>query len=522
MHNPTKITEAELLEEIALQTPYKEIAKKYGVAHQTVKNRAHKLKQKITANKPLAAGTMLSPDEKRERLKSKRFVITSAQNNTFIVKPFLKSLEVYAKTNQSELLISTFTYNKNGYQKIEKDSEGVWYDKAVQPYIKNDSCILADGLLFCGELNILPTAVDPLSGLHNYCNTSSGIIPHAKLRAKSMPVGKGNDPRLLYTTGAVTQRNYIQQKAGQKAEHHHSMSALSVEISDRGQWFVRQLCYDKKLEGFYDLDMFYSANGVKHMSEVEAITFGDIHSAKLSKMVADVTWRSKTCIMNTLKPKYAFCHDVHDQQARNHHNIKDPHFLFAMHVNGTESVVDEVKLTCSVINEIKRPWCKTVIVESNHDLALEKWLKEQDYRRDPVNAIFFLEMQLAKYQSIIQKDKTFSIFEHACKLNGIEDVEFLRQDQEYWVAGVNNGNHSHLGNNGGRGSVKAYVDRGTKENIGHGHGFEIWDGVWRSGVSGDLDMGYNVGGSSWNHTHILTYSNGKRCGITIKNGEWRG
>jgi hypothetical protein len=515
------ITDAELLEEIALQTPYREIAQRYGVAYQTVKNRAHKLKKQIAEDKPLASGTMLSPDEKRQQLKGKRFVITSAQNNTFIVKPFLQALEIYAETHQAQLLISTFTYNKNGYQKTEKDSEGVWYDKAIEQYINNDACAITDDLLFCGELNILPTAVNPLSGLHNYTNTASGIIPHAKLRVQSLATAKNEPCRILYTTGAVTQRNYIQQKAGQKAEHHHSMSALVVEVDEGGDWFVRQLCYDKKLKGFYDLDMFYSANGVKAVGEIDGIVFGDIHCAKLDQTVADASWRSKDSLMEVLKPKHVFLNDVHDQQARNHHNVKDPHFMFAMHVNGTESVIDEVKLTCSVIEEIKRPWCNVVIVESNHDLALERWLKEQDYRKDPVNAIFFLEMQTAKYKSIVQHDSAFSAFEHACKLNGLSGVTFLREDESFIVAGVDCGNHGHLGNNGGRGSVKAYADRGAKVTIGHGHSFTVLDGAWMAGVSGKLDMGYNKGGSSWNHTHVIHYSNGKRCGITLKNGKWR-
>lgn len=517
-----RITDEQLLEEITLQTPYREIAKRYGVAYQTIKNKAHKLKQDLKDGKPLAGGTMLSPDEKRERLTGQKFIFTSAQNNTFIIKPFLKALEVYAETHQAKLQVSTFTYNKNGYHKLEKDSEGVWYDKALEPYINNASCTIADDLLFCGELNILPTATDPLSGLHNYSNSASAIIPHTKLRAKSMPVSRGKDPRILYTTGAITQRNYIQQKAGQKAEHHHSASALIVEINHNGDWFVRQLCYDKKLRGFYDFDMFYSANGVKACDPVKTISFGDIHAAKLSQMVADVSWRKPGNILDELKPDHVFLHDVHDQQARNHHNVKDPHFMFAMHVNGSESVVGEVELTVKTIREMMRPWCETVIVESNHDLALERWLKEQDYRKDPVNAMFFLELQLAKYNSIVQHDSAFSTFEHACKMNGLEGVTFLREDEEFIVAGINHGNHGHLGNNGGRGSVKAYADRGTKETIGHGHGFEIMDGVWRNGVSGELYMGYNSGGSSWNHTHTIAYDNGKRAAITIKNGEWRG
>jgi len=35
-------------------------------------------------------------------------------------------------------------------------------------------------------------------------------------------------------------------------------------------------------------------------------------------------------------------------------------------------------------------------------------------------------------------------------------------------------------------------------------------------------MGYNVGGSGWSHSHIITYANGKRATATLKNGKWKG
>jgi hypothetical protein len=35
-------------------------------------------------------------------------------------------------------------------------------------------------------------------------------------------------------------------------------------------------------------------------------------------------------------------------------------------------------------------------------------------------------------------------------------------------------------------------------------------------------MGYNKGPSSWSHSHVITYPNGKRSIITLqKNGNWR-
>ena len=53
------------------------------------------------------------------------------------------------------------------------------------------------------------------------------------------------------------------------------------------------------------------------------------------------------------------------------------------------------------------------------------------------------------------------------------------------------------------------------------HTAGIIDGVYTAGVSGKLDMEYNKGPSSWSHSHVVTYPNGKRAIITVKNGKWK-
>jgi hypothetical protein len=191
--------------------------------------------------------------------------------------------------------------------------------------------------------------------------------------------------------------------------------------------------------------------------------------------------------------------------------------------NQTESVKDEVILTANVIKETVRDFSQTVIVESNHDLALSKWLKEQDYRYDPVNAVFFLEMQLASYKAI-EAGGSLAAFEYACKnyCEGLEGVRFLGTDESFRIGtGIECGSHGHNGNNGSRGSMQTYLKLGIKHNLGHVHGAAIRDGVYYAGVSGKLDMGYNQGGGSWQNSHIVTYQNSKRAIITLKNGKWK-
>jgi hypothetical protein len=88
--------------------------------------------------------------------------------------------------------------------------------------------------------------------------------------------------------------------------------------------------------------------------------------------------------------------------------------------------------------------------------------------------------------------------------------------------GIECGSHGDLGINGSRGSINAFQKAGTRYNIGHSHSANIKDGVCQSGTSGKTDKGYNRGITSWSHSLITTYPNGKRTIITIKNGKYRG
>ena len=91
----------------------------------------------VTGSAPIAGGSISSPEEHRERAKGKRFVITSAQNNTFIHEKFLDSLLAYCDDKDAQLIVSGFYYNKNGFQNGKR--EDAWFDKRILPYMVNHS-----------------------------------------------------------------------------------------------------------------------------------------------------------------------------------------------------------------------------------------------------------------------------------------------------------------------------------------------------------------------------------------------
>lgn len=478
--------------------------------------------------RPVAGGTVHSPDKRRKTMPGTRFVFTSAQNNTFVHDEFWQNLQTFCDDVGASLYVGKFRYNKSGFQNQTKDNESdLWYDPKISGHVLDESVELEDsltGLVWCGELDILPTAVNPLSGLDSYTHTASSIVPHAKVQLKSVPVMRGMPTKMLYTTGACTQRNYIKRKAGQKAEFHHVFGALYVEIDEYGNEFIRQLIADSS-GSFYDLTSLYKDGKVHRDKSVEAINWGDIHAEMLDENVALHGWILPDSMLDTLKPKYQFVHDLTDFKARNHHNIKNPHFLAEQFFMDSGNVQDGMRVAAQVLEGLEREYCKTVVVESNHDQAFRRWLSEADIRYDPENAEYYHRSNAEVFKRIRLGDPGFHIFEWAVREhNNLEHTTFLSEDDSFVIAGENGvecGMHGHRGPNGARGNPNALRNLGRKCNVGHTHSAGILDGIYVAGISCKMDMGYNKGPSSWSHSHIVTYPNGKRSIITMKNGKWR-
>lgn len=455
----------------------------------------------------------------------KRYIVTSIQNNTK-VWPGFNNLVALADHHGAELLVGTFTYNKSAYGEgstkwgthKDSDDDKMWYDPEVERFICDKRVQLAPGLVWCGEMNILPTATDPLNGFETYAGRQSCIFPHSKMEMRSVISGKREGTKFNYTTGTLGQRNYIQKRAGLRAEEQHCYGGLIVEVTSDGSWFVRQLQAGDD-DAIYDLDLRVQAGTVAECpateTYVESVTWGDIHEISLQSNIRKLMF-GKGGMLDALRPRYQFMHDVLDFRSRNHHDMKNPHKMFEKHVSGVESVRKEILGVRNFLaKESHRPWCQTVVVPSNHDEAMTRWLREADYKVDPVNSVFYLERQLAHYRAIEAGNSGFLDLEDAlASLGGIpKDVRFLRRDEDFVTCktktfpGIENGLHGDTWAN--------LMKYGRPLNIGHRHGAGIFGHLWVSGMSADLDQGYNVGPSNWSHTHTVTYVNGRRTLVTM-------
>lgn len=473
------------------------------------------------------------------RGKANYFILTCAQNNTRIHEKTWASLLAYLEWLRSrknahrvDLMVSKFSYNKAAYGRkavkpggapTKEDLASLWFDEAIatfcQPDDRQRDVQLAKNLVWVNRANILPTAETPLSGFESHYGSMSTVYPHAKIALESIANSAADHPKMLYTTGTVTRLNYVQKKAGLKAEHHHCYGAVIVEVDDQGQHWVRHLNADSTGR-IFDLDRMILPNGVVETGHaVQCITWGDIHAAQIDPVVEEACW-GKNGMLDDLLPSEQHMHDLYDMRSANHHDSKSFHKRFKRFVSDQHRVMSELQETAAFVRRASRDGIKMVVVRSNHDDALERWLDSADYKLDLENAEIYLEAQLEWVRQQRQGNESWMMLEWAMRKFGVDDsVEFLERDESYILCrNIECGNHGDDGPNGSRGSLNAFHKMGRKQNVGHFHTARIRDGVYFSGICATPD--YRRGPNSHTVSHIVTYSNGKRTIVTMHNGKW--
>lgn len=491
---------------------WREADKAAKIQAEANRERKRLAKEQAEAAKPLTA-SINNVAEVIEKMPAGRYVLTVAQNNTDVDGDFLASLENYCAEMDATLLIARTTYNKGGFRQPDvNDTEGekgaIYYDPAVMPYLVTGHIDLGK-FHFIADANVIVTTKWPTSGFDGITPAGIGvIIPASKIELRVGAALKNAPNKVIAATGAVTKRNYIMRKAGAQAAFAHSIGAVFVDTVTGD---IRHLEQMEGTKGFYDLDRFYSPFGVERgLGHVAALQFGDIHAEKMEKR----NMKAAIGLIERLQPANVILHDLLDFSSRNHHNIKDPTFIHAQFVAGN-TVRGDLEKMAAVVDELAKTGVNIHVIESNHDLAINTWLKNADFKVDPINATVYLDCMLALYRHQEKgKREYFNMLAYAYETIGggrfAENINFHETDETLIIAGVEMGNHGHNGANGARGNPKGFAGLGVKMNTGHTHSPSIYGPCYTAGVTASLEMGYNIGPSSWAIAHLVTYDNGQR------------
>ena len=484
-----------------------------------------------------------------------RYLLTAAQNNTHAHSAGLKNLESYCAwlnklkgrpNDKCELIVGSFTYAIDAYgaKAVKRGTyQGamgkLWYSPELVKYLKDESIQLAPGLIWCGELNILPTATNPLTRMDDYNGRASNIVPHVRHAMESVASLADEATKFNYSTGTITLRNYIQKRAGQLADRSHHYGALIVEVDSDSNWYVRQISigehgeiYDIGPSGYRGVKIEEGkvqaiiATAPPAKTFLEAISWGDIHAAEMDLAVRVLGWEDGG-MLDQLAPRNQFWHDVFSMRARGHHELKNFHRTYSKFVTGEGNVEDEMNITADFMKEGARDWCGTFVVRSNHDRHLDRWLNEAKPERDPMNAKYFNELQYQVLNAMDNGDRDFNVLEWALRKCGIpKNIRFLGEDESFVICkktpggGVECGLHGDLGPNGSRGSTQSLMRLGRAANKAHDHTATIRGPVYSAGAC-SLSFPYMKGPNSHSVSHVNTFVNGSRQIVTFWQGKFR-
>ena len=180
---------------------------------------------------------------------------------------------------------------------------------------------------------------------------------------------------------------------------------------------------------------------------------------------------------------------------------------------GRGDVRAEVEGTAKFLGATKREWSECLVVASNHDQMLTRWLRESDFREDPQNALFFLERSLELHRRLRRGEDTDGFFEETMRVSSperLQGVKFLTDGESHRIHGVEVAIHGHKSVDGKPGGMQALERLGLRATIGHTHRPTTRGGLYSTGVC-CADLNYARGPlTAWAVAHVVTYRGGAR------------
>lgn len=431
-----------------------------------------------------------------------KYLITSIQLNGLVNRNLLTNMLNFAKEQGVD---KVFTFVQKG-QYIEED--------IISPLIAQNNIepifgeVKLNANLKLYDTRILPQQINPFTGMNKKLSRDySYILPSPKIRYESI-ASNSKYPRALMSTGCLTKPNYKEHTAhGRKAVEQHQYGFVYVEILNN-QIFKAYQIESTQMGDFQHLTRKYHSGKIID-SQPEALVLGDWHNGDTDPWIR----KESIKMITELKPKRVVFHDIFNGHSINHHekgmllselrNLRDNRIYLE---NEIRAVYDEIWFFCE-----KFPNTNFIVVRSNHDDFMEKYIQHKKWIDDPQNFLF-----TCRIVARILNEKKIPLQEALLLIGELpKNVRFTQQDESLRVYGTELACHGHLGANGSKGSPNQFNSLNLKMITGHTHSPKLMENGMVVGTSTYLKLGYTHGASSWLNAHGILYSNGKYGLLTI-------
>ena len=439
----------------------------------------------------------------------KRFLVSWAQNNSPINSEMFKNMKAYGDFLDAEILIIAGRYS-NRLETLSKDTKESWAEE-ILPYLTAKRNSIHKHIDIVGDIKINATTQNVLAGLNGITGEKSSIFGSPRLQMSTVPFLHGRMPKIVMTTGALTIENYTDSRIGQLSFFHHCFGFAIIEIKDEEIFYVRQVPVCKN--GSF-IDLLYSVKNqeVSKIDSISGIVLGDLHVGDHDPEVIEKTLK----LLEKIKPDNVIIHDAFNGSSINHHEALDPFIQYEREMNNTNSLKDEVSMLLKELEKFEK--YNTVIVKSNHDTFVDRWLSSTDWRKasTPKNSLEYMIYSAA----ILSGEAKNGIIPWVINKRFPKFIT-LGDSDSFVVDGYELAIHSHIGANGGKPSTTTFRKLNTKMVVGHSHSPERFENVLRTGTSTKLNLKYTQGGAtSWMQSHVILHKNKKAQHIFFVNGDF--
>ena len=379
-----------------------------------------------------------------------KYIITSCTSNSKIDEDFLDCLEKLAKDNDAQIIVIPSKY-KNPDKPHNKDY--TWPER-VKQYTLNKKLKLSSKLLIANT-QISPTSVHPLRGKKANAGTRSAVYGHPQISLKTIPTPSNELSKMILTTGTLSKRDYSWSDIGEKADFYHCFGAVYIHM-DGSNFHPLHINWNEKKKSFYFLNKEYSKDRTIKSNNVPALIQGDSHAVWGDKKLL----KSRRRLMDFINPEILVWHDLHDHKYQSHHATTFEKIRMAK--SNQFLVEKELEMSVKLVNDFGKGR-KNLIIGSNHNDHLDKWIMRHDDRHDPHNAPFVWKLK----SLVIDKNKP--AFEAWIEDKLEVDFDFPSRAKAYMIKGIDVSQHGDVGGNGSKGSANAIANFQNKTVIGHSH-----------------------------------------------------
>lgn len=428
------------------------------------------------------------------------FIFTWAQNDTQPHKKFFNNILAYAEFRNANIHVIAGRYRNPTAINTENKFE-TWAQEFT-PYLDANRHVINGNLSIMSDVKIQPTAINPMVSMAGMSGQNSSIFGSPKVQFNVIPALNGYEPKKMWTTGACTVSNYTDSKAGKLGEFHHTLGFVIVEIDGEIN-HVRQVTAAK--DGSFN-DLFFNVKDgiISRNKSIEAIVLGDIHLGDLDQNV----FSQALNLMKHLTPKYTVVHDLFNGHSINHHETNNPIAQYKKEQEGRNSMSLEINQMIAWLRQMEK--YNLVIVRSNHDDFVDRWILNNDWKTDPKNA-----MEYITYAKILLEGQAEKGIIPYIVNNNFNNITTLGRDESFRIKDWELGVHGDMGQNGTKGSLEQFRRLNTKMVSAHTHTPARVDGILVTGTMSKLRVGYNQGASSWMNSNVIIHGDGKAQHINI-------